>query len=124
MNVIPIKFQQSYIFVEIINNKLVLKFIWKCKGNNQDLNKNEDHQISKHKADHNKLKGEVVQMVKTSFIVGQSYTRDDIKSMLIEIYRQYNIKTKAKASDIKLYFNAKECKKYGESAYKLLEPLF
>ena len=63
-------------------------------------------------------------MVITSFIVGQSYTRDDIKSMLIEIYRQYNIKTKAKASDIKLYFNAKECKKYGESAYKLLEPLF
>lgn len=50
MNVIPIKFQQSYIFVEIINNKLVLKCIWKCKGNNQDLNKNEDHQISKHKA--------------------------------------------------------------------------
>ena len=83
-----------------------------------------NREISKHKADRNKLKGEVVQMVKTSFIVGQSYTRDDIKSMLIEIYRQYNIKTKAKASDIKLYFNAKECKKYGESAYKLLEPLF
>ena len=36
--------------MEIINSKLVLNFIWKCKGNKQDLNKNEDHQISKHKA--------------------------------------------------------------------------
>lgn len=83
-----------------------------------------NREISKLKADRNKLKGEVVQTVKTSFIVGESYKRNDIKSMLIDIYRQYNIKAKAKASDIKLYFDAKNCKIHGESAYKLIEPLF
>lgn len=83
-----------------------------------------NHEISKCKANRNKLKAEVAQTIKASFVVGGSYKRNDIKSMLNKIYRQYNIKAKAKASDIKLYFDVKECKIHGESAYKLIEPLF
>lgn len=83
-----------------------------------------NHEISKCKANRKKLKAEVVQTIKASFIVGGSYKRNDIKSMLNIIYRQYNIIAKATASDIKLYFDVKECKIHGESAYKLIEPLF
>lgn len=53
----------------------------------------------------------VVAQLKTRFIVGQEYTKEDVKKGLIEIYKALGIKGKPTATDIKRYFTVEESSK-------------
>jgi len=53
------------------------------------------------------------------FQVGQKYTRDNIKSVLQEVYNNAGIHKTAKATDLQEYFNCTECKVNGQRAYLL-----
>ena len=80
--------------------------------------------ISKSKANRKKLKPEVIKLVKSTFRKGHRYTRKEIKQMLSDIYKGFNIEHSPKATDIKSFYSVKECKVSGESAFLINEPLF
>ena len=60
-------------------------------------------------------------IIAVRFQVGQRYTRDEIKSVLQEVYNNAGIHKTAKATDLQEYFDCAECKVNGQRAY-LLRP--
>lgn len=80
--------------------------------------------ISKVKSNRQKLKTEVINLVKSSFHKGEKHTRREIKLTLSAIYKGFNVEKAPTATDIKSFFQVKECKVKGESAFYLIEPLF
>lgn len=63
-------------------------------------------ELEKGMSDQGKLLGEV-DLVISSFVVGEKYTKSDIKQKLISIYASLDLSKKAKATDIEDYYEVK-----------------
>ena len=63
-------------------------------------------ELEKGMSDQGKLLGEV-DLVISSFVVGEKYTKSDIKQKLISIYASLGLSKKAKATDIEDYYEVK-----------------